>query len=118
MAEMSDEVFQELFESWSKGLLEVIDYQHLMSLESTTTLILENNNFHESTLEITLFEEEENKVYLRLYQLEQKLVTLISISFKLISCSLCKFEMRTNQRINKLEKAQERQKCYSRMLEK
>lgn len=118
MAEMSNEVFQELFESWSKELPEVIDYQHLMLLESTTTLIPKNNNFHESTLEITPFEEEEDKVYLRLYQLEQRLVTLITTSFKLILCSLCKFEMRTNQRINKLKEAQERQKYYSRMLEK
>lgn len=89
-----------------------------MSLELTTTLISENNNPHESTLEISPFEEEESKIYLRLHQLEQKLVTLINTSFKLISYSLREFEMRTHQRINELEEAQKRQKHYSRMLEK
>lgn len=118
MAEMSDEAFQELFGSWSEGLPDVIDYQQLMSLEPTTTLISENNNLHESTLEISPFEEEEGKIHLRLHQLEQRLVALISTSFKLISCSLREFEMRTNQRINELEEAQKRQKHYSRILEK
>lgn len=64
-----------------------------MSLKPTTTLILENNNPYKSTLEISLFEEEKDKIYLRLYQLEQRLVTLISTSFKLILYSLRKFEM-------------------------
>ena len=118
MAEMSNKAFQELFRSWSKWLPDVIDYQQLISLEPTTTLISENNNPHESTLEISFFEEEEGKIHLRLHQLEQRLVAFISTSFKLISYSLHKFKMRTNQRINELEEAQKRQKHYSRMLEK
>lgn len=90
----------------------------MISLESTITLILKNNIPHESTLEITPFEEEEDKFLLRLYQLEQRLVILISTFLKLILYNLCKFEIKTNQRIIELEKAQECQKCYFRMLEK
>lgn len=67
-----------------------------MSFELTTTLIPENNNPHESTMETTPFEEEKDKFHLRLHQLEQRLVILISTSFKLILYSQRKFEMRTN----------------------
>lgn len=89
-----------------------------MSLESTTILILEDNNLHKSTLKITLFKKKKDQIYLRLYPLRQRLVTLINTSFKPILYSLRKFEMRTNQRINKLKETQKRQKCYSKMLEK
>lgn len=117
MAEMNDEVFQELFGSWSEELPDVIDYQ-LMSLESTSTLIPENGNLHESTLENPPFQEEEANFNLRIHQLEQKFVTLVFTFFKLILFSQREFEMRINQKINELEDAQKRQKCYSKLLEK
>lgn len=52
---MRNKVFQELFGSWNKELLDIIDYQKLMSFKLILSFILENSNLHKFILKNTLF---------------------------------------------------------------